>query len=235
MSPLARGGGHRFRWVLDVDEEMALGFQRHLALLPEPEQRHVLSFVQPADQHRALASRLMQRACVCLALAVEWPAVTLALTKGRKPFTTCAKPSSAPNFNYNVSHEGLAHDEAACEAAFQRLWSLKEAYIKARGDGLGFAPLSRAAFHCAAAGRGAAVSAELMLDGAPQPNWRFLCEPLPYGHCVSVALGPPSGVVDQLGAFKATLHGAPDPGAAAAGPSFTAVTLEQLLAAAGVV
>lgn len=38
---------------------------------------------------------------------------------------------------------GLAGDEAAMEAAFQGVWGCKEAFVKARGDGLGFDPLSR--------------------------------------------------------------------------------------------
>lgn len=65
----------------------------------------VLNFLQPIDQHRALASRLLQRCCVCIALGVKWNDVILAQTKARKPFTTNTKPPSAPNFNFNVSHE----------------------------------------------------------------------------------------------------------------------------------
>ncbi|KAG2450503.1 hypothetical protein HYH02_005004 [Chlamydomonas schloesseri] len=175
-------------------------FQRHLALLPHEEQQQVLEFLQPADQFRALASRIMQRCAVVAALGVAWREVALGRTKGRKPFTTNAKPPHAPNFNFNVSHEGryvvlaaeplalvgvdvaaprsarpgpaaarpleqhlqlfrpqlsdsewamlegLAGSAEQQESAFQSLWCLKEAFIKARGDGLGFSPLSRAAF-----------------------------------------------------------------------------------------
>jgi hypothetical protein len=67
--------------------------------------QQVLAFMQPADQCRALSSRIMQRCAVAEALAVSWREVALARTKGRKPFTTNAKPPHAPNFNFNVSHE----------------------------------------------------------------------------------------------------------------------------------
>lgn len=100
---------HSFRWVVDIETDVdALPPQRIAqlrSLLPSEEQAQVMSFLQPADQHRALASRLMQRCCVSLGLGVEWPAVSLSRTKGRKPFTTNLKPPTAPNFNYNVSHE----------------------------------------------------------------------------------------------------------------------------------
>ncbi|GLI65487.1 hypothetical protein VaNZ11_009023 [Volvox africanus] len=213
----------RIRWIVDLEAEKASGCLRQLlTLLPEHEQQQVLCFLQPTDQDRALISRLLQRCCVCIALGIKWEDVALALTKGRKPFTTNSKPVFAPNFNYNVSHEGryvaiasdpmylvgvdvaaprcgrtgpeaagrpldqylhsfrgqlaesewalleqLAPDEGQREATFQRLWSLKEAFIKARGDGLGFQPLSRAAFEFPD-GDPWASSAKLVLDGELQ-------------------------------------------------------------------
>ena len=42
--------------------------------------------------------------------------------------------------------DSITEEEVALESRFQRIWSLKEAFIKARGDGLGFEPLSRAEF-----------------------------------------------------------------------------------------
>eukprot|EP00198_Chlamydomonas_reinhardtii_P011536 XP_001700873.1 predicted protein [Chlamydomonas reinhardtii] len=253
----------------------------------------------------------MQRCAVTAALGVAWPEVALARTKGRKPFTTNAKPPHAPNFNFNVSHEGryvvlaaeplalvgvdvaaprsarpgpaaarpldqhlrifrpqLADSEWALleglagsaqrqEAAFQSLWSLKEAFIKARGDGLGFSPLSRAAFELPQPGdcSGDSVtqpsaaptvpdapstvrSATLVLDGVRQLRWRFELHMLPGHHCAAVALGPAAEAVDEWGVFKATL-GFPGyaPGHTASSgacPTFQALSLRQLLMQAGV-
>ncbi len=115
---------HSFRWVVDIETDVgALPPQRIAqlrALLPPEEQAQVMAFLQPADQHRALVSRLLQRCCVSLALGVDWTAVSLSRTKGRKPFTTNPKPPAAPNFNFNVSHEvgtSLAEWNLLCKPA----------------------------------------------------------------------------------------------------------------------
>ncbi|EFJ43800.1 hypothetical protein VOLCADRAFT_121370 [Volvox carteri f. nagariensis] len=252
----------RIRWIVDLEaEELSGSFQRRLELLPVHEQQQVLAFMRQTDQQRALISRLLQRCCVCSALGVQWADVALSLTKGRKPFTTNAKPAHAPNFNFNVSHEGryvalaadplylvgvdmaaprrwrpgpgpgsvarsldqylqsfrgqladsewallerLGVDEERREAAFQRLWSLKEAFVKARGDGLGFPQLNRAAFQFPG-GDPWATTAQLVLDGHVQNSWCFTLEQLPHGHCVCVAHGPAVAAVDQLG-FAYSAH-----------------------------
>lgn len=254
-----------------------------LALLPTDERERVSRFVFPDDQKRALVSRLMQRKCAQEAL-VGAPAATadvpIGRTKGGKPFVraSIARPSDAPNFNFNVSHEGawvvLASEplhlvgvdvaapesqrrrrpaaerdgesstqqrrclddffslmanslspaewayvrarpsERAREGAFRRLWSLKEAYVKARGDGLAFAPLSRAEFELltedgldaddADASSAAGAAATLRVDGCAQAEWRFELGRLG-DHWVSVAKGPPTAVIDAWGDFSATL------------------------------
>ncbi|KAG2493297.1 hypothetical protein HYH03_008433 [Edaphochlamys debaryana] len=245
----------RLRWVVDMEEEMARGrFRDLLPLLPEPDQKTVLTFLQPADQHRALLSRLLQRCAVATALGADWASIAIATTRGRKPFTTNTKPPEAPCWNYNgrfvilaadplrlvgadvaaprssrpggagrplaqhlaafrgqmaesewaLLHGPLAGDEGAQEAGFQRLWSLKESFIKARGDGLGFQPLSRAAFSFPAADPWART-ALLRLDGSPHPGWSFELHALPSSHCAAVALGPPAEAVDAWGLFRASL------------------------------
>eukprot|EP00983_Pelagomonas_calceolata_P006912 225566-Pelagomonas_calceolata.AAC.3 len=91
--------------------------------------------------------------------------------------------------------QSFAHDEALAGAAFQRLWSLKESYIKARGDGLGFEPLSRARF--VFEGEDAwSARASVVVDGKPCPRWGFSLHELPHGHWVAVAKGDPQDIVD---------------------------------------
>ena len=110
---------------------------------------------------------------------------------------------------------GAGSEEARADT-LRALWSLKEAYVKARGDGLGF-DLSRATFGwapAAAADPAADPPAEaiLMVDGVPQSAaWRFTMQKLGGRaadgcHWVSVALGPPSAAVDAQGSFRATFR-----------------------------
>jgi 4'-phosphopantetheinyl transferase len=103
--------------------------------------------------------------------------------------------------------------EHAREGAFRRLWSLKEAYIKARGDGLAFSPLSRAEFEFDEDGVGThdaddtgvvGAGATLRVDGCVQPEWSFELGRLD-DHWVSIAKGPPTAVIDAWGEFSATL------------------------------
>lgn len=89
------------------------------------------------------------------------------------------------------------------DSRFRRFWSLKEAYAKATGEGLGL-DLGRCEFTIAENGLRATVA----VDGTPRPNWAFFLHPLGREHWVSVARGPLDAIVDAWGGFSATL-GAP--------------------------
>ncbi|KAI3430442.1 hypothetical protein D9Q98_005037 [Chlorella vulgaris] len=89
--------------------------------------------------------------------------------------------------------------DAAQEEQFRKLWSLKEAFVKATGEGLGF-ELGNAEFIIT--GRTATVS----VKGEPRPDWTFHLHELGNGHWVSVARAPPSAVVDAWGGFTATFQ-----------------------------
>eukprot|EP00401_Gymnodinium_catenatum_P067889 CAMPEP_0117615616 /NCGR_PEP_ID=MMETSP0784-20121206/84630_1 /TAXON_ID=39447 /ORGANISM="" /LENGTH=369 /DNA_ID=CAMNT_0005419355 /DNA_START=106 /DNA_END=1211 /DNA_ORIENTATION=+ len=91
--------------------------------------------------------------------------------------------------------------------AFQRRWSSKEAFVKARGDGLGFEPLGRASFSFEprATAPGDIYEATVVVDGEPAPRWRFVQHRLSAFHWVTVARGPTDDVVDANGTFAATM------------------------------
>lgn len=68
----------------------------------------VEQFRRDDDKKRAIISRLLKLASVHHALKVPWEEVTIRYCKGKKPyywsFPSHSK-TSAPNFNFNVSHE----------------------------------------------------------------------------------------------------------------------------------
>lgn len=101
---------------------------------------------------------------------------------------------------------------------FRKFWSLKEAYTKGRGDGLGF-EFNRCSFkyvdgdgaggfESAKTAKGSAgqpvAHASVTVDAKPTKEWRFYLQPLADEHYVSVSRGTPADVVDKVGSFKAT-------------------------------
>jgi len=123
-----------------------------------------------------------------------------------------------------------APTERAKEDLFRKYWSLKEAYTKARGDGIAF-PLGKCDFHL----DDATSTATVIVDGQPLDQWKFFLQPLPESHWVSVARGPPADIIDAFGAFKATFKRPSLPPAEMAAqlnqkePSFIMKTIEELL------
>ena len=92
------------------------------------------------------------------------------------------------------------------ETTFRMLWSLKEAFVKARGDGIAFEPLSRCDFtlHGSASSGAAVETASVSVDGQPRAEWRFFVQQLPGGHWVSTSRGPPLEAIDAIGEFTGT-------------------------------
>ena len=95
------------RWSPSGDHEGAeFGFL--LSLLPRHEREECLKFVHMPDKKRALVSRLLQRAACARVTSAPHASIEIRRTKGRKPFlaSPLPDPALAPNFNFNVSHEG---------------------------------------------------------------------------------------------------------------------------------
>ncbi|KAH8093527.1 holo-[acyl-carrier-protein] synthase [Aureococcus anophagefferens] len=248
-------------------QDKSAEFQFLLALIgEESERKGVTQYLRWEDRVRALMSRLLSRRCSALALGLKQADVTVARTKGRKPYLSQRSRSlssldvaeAKPNFNFNVSHEGqyvviasepfcvcgvdvAAPDQfrrsgapeqdvekffgtmrdilskkewayvrrtpepAAMAERFRYFWSCKEAFTKARGDGLAFG-LGRAEFDIhLRPGPKLAFDATVAVDGKRLDNWRFAGEELDNGHIVTVARGPPEDIIDAQGEFKATI------------------------------
>ena len=141
--------------------------------------------------------------------------------------------------------EGAA-DEAARIFAFRRAWSLKEAFVKARGDGLAF-ELRRVEFafcdppHARAAAEAAAdgdpLWARVLIDGELQPDWRGESSVLPRGHVVSVVRTAVGAAQDAWGGLRRSFGRPELPPAElrarlAARRAFRAVAVRELLPAA---
>jgi len=293
----SRCAGGRARWRIDVDawrpplKDGGAEWSLLLSLVAEPEERgRVLKFAHWIDRARALVSRLAVRRAAALCLGLDPADVAIERTKGRKPYlaarskAAAAARADAPNFNFNVSHDGkyvvlaaepkclVGVDVAAPESArmdmrpaaaaarstppprrrpsasaadlgqldavdlgrmrdclsaaewawlheggpaaargerFRRLWAGKEAFTKARGDGLGF---SFGAVHLdvadvadpARSGR-RRFDATVTVGGTALADWRVHGEVLDGGHVVAVARGPPADAQDAFGLFAATL------------------------------
>ena len=275
------------RWAVDIDRwaPNPAEWEVVLGALPEADRRAVDGLERPIERRRALASKLLQRRCVSVALNVADAGVRIARTRGGKPYVAPCVDGTAcdrSNFNFNASHDGhlvvLASDPAllvgidvvapprlraelhsfdavrrafatclterewrAVESeateggklrAFRVHWALKEAYVKARGDGLAFELRRVELYPCrppdaAMAGEeveasavnvsseevGAEVAAEVAwvcvhVDGELQRAWVGHVYDLPGGHVACVVRGPVSEARDDIGEFRATLGAA---------------------------
>eukprot|EP00965_Chrysotila_dentata_P251955 6210381-Pleurochrysis_carterae.AAC.3 len=77
-------------------------------LIPPAEVDSIRRMSTLIDRKRALLSRLLQRRCICTTLGMMHKDVHIARTKGGKPFEASRSicRAQAPNFNYNVAHDG---------------------------------------------------------------------------------------------------------------------------------
>lgn len=96
-----------------------------------------------------------------------------------------------------------AGSDRQMEDTFRKLWSLKEAFTKARGDGLGF-KLGRCEFELTGRLADGVEGASVSVDSAKQAAFAFFIQPMHGNHWVSVARGPVSAAVDAHGGFRAT-------------------------------
>lgn len=117
-------------WLLDVSRWRPapgeLEWLAEHAVVDAREAASALAHRQPLDRARAIAARLMARACSARALGLAWEEVRIERTRGRRPY--CANGSGdatsggadssinnsistnhtnrPPNFNFNAAHEG---------------------------------------------------------------------------------------------------------------------------------
>ena len=96
------------RWAVNIGDwqpgQDELEFLQ--SLLPADAQSDVRRYKFAGDRQRALVSRLMQRQCLAKACPEHFATISIKKTKGGKPFCASAcNRTTAPNLNFNVSHE----------------------------------------------------------------------------------------------------------------------------------
>ena len=241
------------RWLVDVSgwEPSDKEIDFLIDLVPSDNPHQVKKYKLRDDQKRSLVGRLLTHAAVATVLGIPYREISIGRTKGRKPFLcTPHNVDWAPNFNFNISHEGryvalatenlcvvgvdvaaplsqhgksvpelFATSKTVCSpkewddirkqgseelqsGAFQRHWSLKEAFVKARGDGTAFGPLSRAEFTIG--GPLDALEPRVCVDGQARPEWKFFLEERD-GYWFSVSRAPVHVIIDAVGQFTKTL------------------------------
>jgi len=89
------------------------------------------------------------------------------------------------------------------EQRFIQYWSLKEAFVKAIGMGLGY-DLGLVEFEIDDVTNIATVTSRE--PRYKSHEWSFYLHPLPNGHWVSVARGPPDSITDAHGGFTQTFR-----------------------------
>jgi len=101
-------------------------------------------------------------------------------------------------------HVRMCGDAKFQAERFRCFWSCKEAFTKARGDGLAFG-LGKAEFDILVEeGPTLKFTATVSVNGLQLPLWRFDGIEITDGHVVTVSRGPPEDVVDAQGAFSGT-------------------------------
>jgi len=90
---------------------------------------------------------------------------------------------------------------------FSRFWTAKEAFTKARGDGLAF-PFANTEFEWSPNGVPDNYVGNIKVSGKHAPRWRFFQQRLPDTGApwVTVARGPMTDIVDAYGQFTATFR-----------------------------
>jgi len=88
---------------------------------------------------------------------------------------------------------------------FRALWSCKEAFTKARGDGIAFG-LGRCEFSISPSSSFSSFTAQISVDGIALEHWSFFGYNIGFDHFATIALGPPADVVDAYGQFKNSFY-----------------------------
>eukprot|EP00439_Symbiodinium_sp_Y106_P060729 s1591_g9.t1 len=103
----------RFRWAVNINDWKPSGgsdgeeFRLLLSLLKPEEQESIMSYRALPDRKRTLLGRLLGlRACAQALGQSDFAGIQIGRTKGKKPFLLSPLPTTLPNFNFNVSHDG---------------------------------------------------------------------------------------------------------------------------------
>ncbi|CAH9108593.1 unnamed protein product [Cuscuta epithymum] len=183
------------RWIVDISvwEPTPQAFSFAMNFLPQHEHSSITRFVKVGDRKRALVSRLLQYSLVHHVLGIPYNEICIRRTVEGKPYLVLGSEAvDFPNFNFNVSHQGLewnnilnAGSDNKMLGELYRYWSLKEAFVKAIGNGVGHR-LDDVEFQ-----HTCWENILVRVNGRVLKDWRFWLFDLGKNHLAAIARGHP--------------------------------------------
>ncbi|XP_016552178.2 L-aminoadipate-semialdehyde dehydrogenase-phosphopantetheinyl transferase isoform X2 [Capsicum annuum] len=196
------------RWIVDISEwnPCIHCFSFAMSFLPQHEHNSITRFFKMEDRKRALVSRLLQYALIHQVLGISYNEIVIRRTAEGKPYLTIPEKESVKEFIQNFSSYFSrlewfniinAGSSRQILSEFYRYWSVKEAFVKAIGDGVGY-KLDTIEFH-----HKNWENIVAKVNGKELKDWRFWLLELGKEHVASIARGHP---MYATGSYKTTLN-----------------------------
>ncbi|KAJ0965001.1 hypothetical protein J5N97_026139 [Dioscorea zingiberensis] len=180
------------RWLVDISKwnPSKDEFLFFVSLLPQNEHSAISRFIKFEDRKRAFISRLLQYSLVNEVLGIHFDKIIIDRTIEGKPYLL--NNSSPLVLPFLVLSFRSMPTEQKYRGIINRYWSLKEAFVKALGAGLGYG-LHRLEFH-----HNNWTNISVHIDGVKSTEWRFWLFKFDEMRWAAVAKGPPKDAAESF-------------------------------------